>query len=580
MKRIYVILFILLMTFVSGCTDSMLEQPADVEPAAADVGPEGADIVFTNAAVYTVNDAELWAEAVAVQGNEIVYVGDLAGVETFIGENTDVRDLNGAMLLPGFIDSHMHPGVAAYMTSLGVNLIGVGDKAEVVRRVTEYAEANPDVEVIAGFGYFLPPMGPDSPHKDDLDAVFPDRKVFLVSGGGHSAWANSATLEFLGINKDTPDPQAGAHFYVRDAEGNPTGHLVEGGAFWSHVETLGLGTKEDFLAAFPRLLPAFPPLGITGAFDAGTPGVQEFALQALVEMDEAGELPVRYHATNYIISREQAQVAVEELQRLRDTYSSRLVNPTAIKISNDGAAPDGPYHIQFREEELGEIFTAIAEAGEDVMIHVTVEESINEAVNAAEVARNAAGNFESRINLTHAEIFRPEDIQRVGDMQLIVSVQPPFGQFAEFGAFFIEQMGANAEEFLKNMGRYRSLKDAGATVTLGADFPACGGPISSCSPLHMMESAITRQSYGQPDSDIVGSGEERLSVGEAIKSQTLDSAFQVRMEDKIGSIEVGKLADLVVLADNLFEISPNEIHQTAVLLTMVDGRVVYDELGQ
>ena len=144
------------------------------------------------------------------------------------------------------IDTHVHPGVAGLASSLGVTLNTKMQPADYLTAVKSYASKNPDAPVIAGFGFIPPLFGSTGPTKEMLDSVVSDRPVFLISGFGHSAWVNSKTLEVLGINKDTPDPHPGAHFYRRDADGNPTGHLVEGSAFWSHLDKLGIGTPAHF----------------------------------------------------------------------------------------------------------------------------------------------------------------------------------------------------------------------------------------------------------------------------------------------------------------------------------------------
>ena len=536
-----------------------------------------ADYVFKNGSVYTVDQAKPWANAVAVEGNEIVYVGNNAGVEQHITENTQVIDLEGKMLLPGFIDTHMHPGVGALMFNIGVHLIHKFTPEEYLDAVREYAAANPEIEVIGGFGFRDEVFEDGGPTKELLDQAVSDRPVFIVSGGGHSAWANTKAMEVLGIDKDTPDPQEGVHFYKRDADGNPTGYLLEGAAFWSHLETLGLGTKQHFLDGYPSMLGEFPTAGITALFDAGTPGVQEYALQALVEMDQAGILPVRYNASNYIITREHAQRAVPELERLKRLYTSEMVRPVAIKISNDGAAPDGGSHIQFEEEELTGILTDIAEAGADVMIHVTGPETIAQGINAMERARAAVGNHDSRFVLTHINTVEDKDFARLRDVQIIPSVQPAMLGMVEQWQYWMF-MASSWFEMHNRVGMHNSMINAGAMVTISSDYPACPGTIRECSPLVSIAAAHNRQKFGEEDAWIIPAETERTTLADMIRATTINAAYQVRMEDEIGSIETGKLADMIVLEKNLFEIGRHEIHDTKVLMTMVNGRIVFDEM--
>ncbi len=200
------------------------------------------DYIFTNAKVYTVDTAQPWAEAVVVDGNRITFVGDTETALTYRDADTRIIDVDGHMMMPGLSDIHTHPGVAGLATALGVILTPDMRVDDYLNAVKQYADANPDAEVIAGFGYLPPVFGPAGPSKDMLDSVVSDRPVFIISGFGHSAWTNSKALEVLNITRDTPDPVPGAHFYRRDSNGDPTGHLVEGAAFWSHLSALGLGT--------------------------------------------------------------------------------------------------------------------------------------------------------------------------------------------------------------------------------------------------------------------------------------------------------------------------------------------------
>ena len=395
--------------------------------------------------------------------------------------------------------------------------------------------------------------------------------------GGHSAWANTKAMEVLGIDKDTPDPQEGVHFYKRDADGNPTGYLIEGAAFWSHLETLGLGTKQHFLDGYPDMLGEFPTAGITALFDAGTPGVQEYALQALVEMDEQGILPVRYNASNYIITREQVQRAVPELERLKRLYTSELVRPIAIKISNDGAAPDGGSHIQFEEDELTEILTEIGEAGADVMIHTTAPDTISQGINAIERARAAVGNHDSRFVLTHIDGLDESQLDQLRNAQIIPSVQTAMLGMVEYWQYWMF-MASSMFELHNKIGMYNSMLDAGTMLTISSDYPACPGTIKECSPLVSIAAGYNRQKFGEEDAWPIPPETERTTLADMIRATTINAAYQVRMEDEIGSIETGKLADLIVLEKNLFEIGRHEIHNTNVLMTMLNGKIVFDEM--
>ncbi|MCP4302903.1 MAG: amidohydrolase family protein, partial [Gammaproteobacteria bacterium] len=182
-----------------------------------------ADVVFTNATVYTVDNTQPWAEAVAVKGNEIVYVGDAAGVEALVGPATSRRDVGGQLLLPGFIDSHMHPITGgAYATALSLDTYGSVD--DWIQAIADYAAENERAPLLFGYGFLATRFGPVGPTRQLIDDVVPDRPVIIMDEGFHAAWANTAALEALNITQDTPDPVPGFSYYKRDANGDATGY--------------------------------------------------------------------------------------------------------------------------------------------------------------------------------------------------------------------------------------------------------------------------------------------------------------------------------------------------------------------
>lgn len=532
------------------------------------------DYIFTNAKVYTVDQAQPWAEAVVVDDTRITFVGDTETALTFRDADTQVIDVDGRMMMPGLNDIHTHPGVAGLATALGVFLrpnMRISDYQDAIK---QYADANPDAPVIAGFGYIPPVFGPGGPSKELLDSVVPDRPVFIISGFGHSAWANSKALEVLNITRDTPDPVPGAHFYRRDTNGEPTGHLVEGAAFWSHLSALGLGTPEQFLAGYQRVLPDFATVGITSLFDAGTPSVQENAFIALRELEAGGQLNIRYNGSFYVIDGADADVAVAEVERLRNTYDSDLLRITGIKVSNDGQSPDpSKSHLLFDRAQLGDIFTRIAEADLNVMVHATTPFTVTQTLDGMEMARAAQPDTESRFIITHMDPIMKSDFPRFAELDVIGAVN-----FEGNNLNFQHRNPAVFEDNTLMVGTARSFIEAGVVLTSGSDFPACGRPITGCTPFHAMEVGLTRLGLGLTEGDPMAPAQESISLEQSIHAYTKSAAYQMDQEDDLGSISVGKLADVIVLDRNLFEIEPYTIHEAKVLMTMINGRVVHNLL--
>ncbi|MBT8101816.1 MAG: amidohydrolase family protein, partial [Gammaproteobacteria bacterium] len=250
-----------------------------------------ADHVFANARVYTLDEARPWAEAVAVKGNKIVYVGDTAGVEALVGETTQRRDLGGQLLLPGFIDSHVHPiAGGAYATALSLDTFGSVD--DWVRAIADYATEHEDDPVLFGYGFLATTFGPVGPTRQLIDAVVPDRPVLIMDEGFHAAWANTAALQALNITQDTPDPVPGFSYYKRDANGDATGYLLEGTAGMA-MDMLDVITTEVVVQGVGIVLDIMNAYGVTAAYDAGVIGYEEIAASVLQRTEDSGDLTVR-----------------------------------------------------------------------------------------------------------------------------------------------------------------------------------------------------------------------------------------------------------------------------------------------
>ena len=563
--------------------------------AGGDPAPTFADLVLTNADVVTIDSTEPSAEAVAVLGDTIIYVGDAEDVSIFVGPGTNVRDLEGQTLLPGFIDAHIHPGVAALLGSLGVNAAEASSLTELQEMIRDYDEANPDALAITGFG-LQGAFSAQAIQRSDLDAAVADKPVFIVDGGGHAAVANSRALDVLNITPDTPDPFEGAHFFGRDELGEPTGQLFEGTAFWPFLRELGVGTREQFEKAFPLLLPDIAAAGVTSVFDAGTPDLQEEAMQALRVIEDRGDLTVRYFASNYVLSREDAQRVVAETRRLQETYTSELVSVAAVKFSNDGVAPPGtpmPFHVQFRQDELASYYTNLAAANINIMVHATVGLTISESLAAWEQALSDNPSTTARLAVAHANGVQPADAPRFAAAGIIANLQldaggapvDPDAPLEEIAAALglagvdalLEAAGTmgglgrpateeEVRELLRSMGggggdsSAATLFGADAMVTLSSDFPAAPS-LREAGPIEFIAGAA------QID------GVDVLTL---IETLTLNGATQVGREADLGSIEVGKLADLVILSASPLTVSLEEIGDIEVVSTIVGGRIVFD----
>ncbi len=541
-----------------------------------------ADRIFTNAKVYTVNSQQPWAEAVAVSGNEIVYVGENAGALELAGEDTVQHDLAGKMLLPGFIDAHMHPVAGgAFAKVLSLDTSGTVD--EWIQAIADYAEENSDTPLIFGYGFLATTFGPSGPTRQMIDAVVSDRPVLIMDEGMHGAWANSRALEELNITRDTPDPVPGFSYYKRDENGDATGYLLEDTAIMAQ-ESLNVITEDVIVDGTAHVIDVLNGYGITSAFDAGAFGVEEELHRVLARLENQGDMTIRLIGSFMPTGPDGVDEAVSRTEEWRDTIKGKRYHYRMLKIMDDGTIegrtaamfedyqgePGNSGETVYTEEEMTKMVVGAASKNIDVHIHALGERSIHEALNAVEVARGAHPDSQSRYAICHIQVITDQDLPRFAKLDVIAQSTPLWASYDNFGEKFV------SEDQFNRYWRFKSLKDLGVRLTWGSDFPASGAGMLGMSPVVQMEVGHTRQNPGEPDAPVQPRESERLDLESLIRGYTIDAAYQLHMEGEIGSLQVGKKADLVVLDRNLFEIDPYEIHQAQVIMTVMDGEVVYE----
>ena len=554
------------------------------------------DTLFRGGRIWTGDPANPRPEAVLVRGDRVLSVGSLAELEERLAPGARRVDLDGGTLLPGFIESHSHPAVAGLLGSR-LSVIGTSTVSEVQAALGEYAAAHPDEPVLFGSGFpsalntATNAAGVIGPWRGDLDAIVPDRPVLLLALDAHSAWLNSRALEVAGITKDTPDPIPGVHFYQRDAAGEPTGWAVEGEAFWPLLAVFGIGSEDDFVAAYSTMLPALSSFGITTVFEAGIPGgLTRNALAALARLEQEGRLPLRVRSSAYVNGpRETTAEFVREVLAMQREFASPLLELETVKIGNDGtfegltAALDEPYAAGGRgatllsEAELARLLELLREADLDAHVHAIGDRTFREALNAVAAAREAVPESDSRVTIAHAMLAAPDDLPRLRPLEVAVQTTPHWAHdlHGSFG-LYTELMGA---ERAAAAMRLRDLQTAAVSLAFGADFPATGMAFPETAPLFGIEIGMTRRAPGAESGDPLPTADQRLTLEEMLRGYTAGSARQVRLEDEAGMLAAGRLADLVVLGGDLFETPPHRIHAIPVALTMVGGRVVFEAEG-
>ncbi|MBB3932582.1 hypothetical protein GGR25_003640 [Kaistia hirudinis] len=553
------------------------------EAVAAEDGE--ADIVFRNGPVYTVDGAKPWARAVAVKGKRIAYVGDEAGVAALVGPKTRVVDIAGKMLMPGFVEGHTHPLVGAALTR-GVDL-QFDTRAEILAALRAYRDKLGPVDIVRGFGWRYNAFPSAGPRKEDLDAIWPDTPVILVGIDGHGAWVNSQALALAGVTKDTKDPIPGFSYFQRDpATGEPTGFLAEPPVMLqvnNAVEPFSLDYVGDALAEwFPKAAAA----GITTLFDAGIqvlPDPEGFALYTRFE--RAGKLPFRVIGSYYHNNRAIDPLPV--IKALRREFQSELVKASVLKLNMDGGdnahtgvflapyadRPDTSGEPLLSPELLADIVKRADAEDIDIHVHSIGDRATRLTLDAVEGAIKANPPRDRRHAIAHLTLVDPQDEPRFAELGVIAQFSAQWAVADQ--PWQVVTRTRLGPERADNVYRIGSIQRQGGVLSFGADWPAANS-YSTYKPLDAIEIATTRRELDKPQGPQLPPFDEVIPLDVALRAATIGAAYQIRMDSDVGSIEAGKLADLIVLERNLFEAAPQNIHKTRVLMTVMNGKITHE----
>lgn len=554
-----------------------LAAPGCMQDAAKTATVDYADILFTNGAVYTMDVNRAWATAVGLRDDKIIYVGFDNDVGVLQGPDTRVVDLGGKMLMPSFQDAHVHP-LGAGKEALTVNLNGLGSKEGYVAAVKAYADANPDEPWILGGGWSMAVFGPGArASKKLLDAVVADRPVYLTSQDGHTGWANSAALKAAGIDEDTQDPASG--IVDRDADtGEIIGSLQEGAMelLTAHIPPSSPEFDQKSMKYSVDLLNSW---GITAINDAI---VLQPELDAYRALDQRDELSLRVVASLWW-ERTLGLGQIEELKRLRDEYSTGNVNAGAVKIMQDGvmenytAAMSEPYYVDgnptgismFEPGQLKEVVTVLDAEGFQIHFHAIGDAAISQCLDAVAAAIDVNGNMHRRHHISHLQAIHPNDLSRFRELDVIANFQALWAYADSYITdLTIPFIGEERANWLYTI---RSVINSGGMIAFGSDWS-----VSTANPFPQIETAVTRTDADGDDETFMP--QETIDLATALAAFTINSAYINGIDEISGSIEVGKLADLIVLDRNLFDIPVKQISETKVLLTLFGGRPVYGDL--
>ncbi len=565
--------------FLSGlfCLLPFTGTPGMTATRATAVPP--ADTALEHGAFYTLDGSRSWAQAVAIRGTRIVYVGTDAGLRPYVGLHTRLVDLHGRMVLPGLQDAHIHP-IDGGVQANGCNLDGLKTVEQYLDAVRTYAAANPQKPWIIGAGWLLSAFGPGGmARRELLDAAVPDRPVYLSSTDGHTVWVNSRALELAHVTADSPDPKDGV--IDRDPDTHePLGTLQEGAS--APVDAILPATPHtERVAGLKYAIAMLNGYGITAIQDAD---VHEDDLKVYRELEQRGQLSLHVVAALWW-ERSQGMEQVERFKKLRAQYRSRLIDPRTVKIMQDGSLenytgvllepyvrPDGGHGTPMVDpSQLKEIVTRLDAEGFQVHFHTIGDGAVRQALDAIQAAREHNGDLGHRHQLAHLELVDSADVPRFRELHVAANFQP----FWAFADPYITQLTIPfiGPERARELYRIGSLYRSGAVLAFGSDWY-----VSTANPFEEIQVAITRMNPEGGDSEPF-LPDERITLPEAIAAFTTGSAFVNRLETETGSIEVGKRADLAILDQNLFAVLPSQIARTRVLVTLFEGRVVHGTLA-
>jgi predicted amidohydrolase YtcJ len=545
--------------------------------------PRAADLILIHARIYTVNAAHTWAEALAIRHGKLLAVGTDKEIEQYRRPNTTVIDAKHRLVLPGFTDCHVH-FLDGSFALWQIDLEDAKDLAEIQRRVRTYADAHPHDSWLLGRGWSYPLFPPTGlPDKKDLDAIIADRPVYLEGFDGHSWWANSKALESANITKDTPDPPGGA--IVRDPNtGEPTGAIKEDAADAIVRRAIPDPGREAKLKALRAGLKHANELGITRVHVMGgvNPGEGDLSDAGLLEdLRKNGELTVRFYLAYRVEPPRVTDEQIAEIERARERYHDDWIAAGGVKFFMDGviethtAAMLQPYsddpslsgQLLWDPEQYKNAVIRLDRRGIQVFTHAIGDRAIQTALDAYENAARVNNTKDAWHRIEHIEDVAASDVSRFGKLGVIASMQP-LHAYPDDDTLKVWARNVGSERAQRGWA-WHSIQAAGGVLAFGSDWP-----VVTLSPWPGLQNAVTRQTTeGEPAGGWIPS--ERLSIEDAIKGYTINAAYAGHREKTEGSLEPGKIADLIVVSQDLFKVDPARIRNTEVLLTMVGGKVVY-----
>lgn len=554
-----------------------------------------AESIIYNGLIYTSHDRE-YAEAVAIADGEFICVGTLAECEAFRDDNTEMKDAEGRLILPGLIDGHTHP-ITIAKTIWHVRMPDVTDKDELMATIKEYAEKNPKEKVPYFYGecYHAETFGPEGPTKELLDTVISDRPARIQDFTDHACWYNSMAIDMLGIKDGSGKVESpiGEAEFIRDENGEPTGWALEAGPDGDIgvYEKLGWcppeGTEEESVGPFLESLKDNDIICLMDGFTEN-----ENAMKLFSELDKAGKLNMYYQGTSMMGNFGELEEAIARVRDWQSKYATEHVSINTVKFFIDGTNemgdsasleplkndPSGENYgfMNTNEEELVKTMVRLNEEKIDLHMHIVCDRAFRTCCDAVEKAREICGDdWSIYVTFAHCELIHPDDMKRVAKLGIFIDWTTHWAG-GYFGEAAIEYLG---KERWDTMYDFTKIIADGGMVGYSSDVFSYI-EANRANPFIGIQTSATRVDLEDPldpekyPGSVRPPASAKLSVKEMIKGYTYNNAYRMRMLDKLGSIENGKKANLVILDKNIFDIPLEEIHTIGPVSVMFEGKFI------
>ena len=524
-----------------------------------------ADIIFTNARIFTSDESNPRAEAVAIQGNRIVYVGNNAGGEKFRDEKTRVIDGQGRTLTPGFIDTHIHLLHGALWMAYA-ELREVRTKEDLNKALIDFAKENRTAQWVVGRGIRYDIVST----RQELDEIIADRPIYIGAFDGHTAWANTTALEMAGVLDKEIAMVNG--IVVRDEHGIATGELREGDAMEavrSLIPEPDSNRKRELLKLG---IQAINQTGITSVHNMN--GDME-ELMAYAALEDSGEMNLRVYVPYHVKPeakeedlKEAAEMAKVQMDYVRGGAAKFFMDGvwesyTAFNIDPYADEPDVKVEPIFSLEHFMRMATLCDKMGMQIAVHCCGDGAVRQTLDGYEQIQKLNGKRDSRHRIEHIEVCQPEDMPRFKELGVIASMQTSHAPFSlEDDLVWTKRTGPQRWPI---SFPWRDLKNAGAHLSLGSDWT-----VAPFDPMINMYVALNRKKLAPTDPN------QNLTLEECIRGYTRDAAYVEFKENEKGQVKEGYLADLVLFSHDLFEVNPEDILTAKAVLTIIDGRIVHE----